>query len=67
MSIFKKTMLEYVSHIRNSFHHGQSHHYGTSCVVFSVIWKATYTVVAVSKDLNPQLMIFLQSKNVKQS
>lgn len=60
-------MLEDACHIRNSFHHGQSHHYGTGRVVFSVVWKATDTVVAVPEDLNPQLVIFLQSKNVYES
>lgn len=44
---------------RDGLHHGQAHHDGAGSMVLPVVWQPTDTVVAVSQDLDPQLVIFL--------
>lgn len=49
-------------HLRNCLNHSQAHHDGAGRMVITVIWKATNTVIAVAKNLDPQLVVFLMRK-----
>ena len=46
-------------YLRDGIDHGEAHHYGAGSVVVPEVRKTTDTVVTVSQDLNPQLVMFL--------
>lgn len=48
-----------VLYSRYGLYHGQAHHDRAGSMVLPVFWQPTDTVVAISQDLDPQLMIFL--------
>lgn len=52
------------SYSRNGLHHGEAHHDGAGGVVVPVVRQPTDAVVAVSQDLDPQLVVFLKGRYV---
>lgn len=46
--------------LRDGLHHGEPHEDGADRVVLPVVGQATDAVVAVTQDLNPQLVVFLK-------
>lgn len=55
-------------HSRDGLDHGQAHHDGAGSVVLSVVRQPADAVVAVTQDLDPQLVVFLNvlEKNKEQ-
>lgn len=52
------------SYSRDGLHHGEAHHDGAGGVVVPVVRQPTDAVVAVSQDLDPQLVVFLEGRYV---
>lgn len=56
----KHTLYKSKECLRNSLHHGESHQDGANGMVLTVVWQSTDAVIAVSKDLDPQLVVPLE-------
>lgn len=46
-------------YLRDGLHHRQAHHNGADRVIFTVIWQTADTVITVSQNLDPQLVVLL--------
>ena len=52
------------AHLRDGLHHGEPHEDGADGVVLPVVRQPADAVVAVTQDLNPQLVVFLKGRGV---
>ena len=50
-------------HLRDSIYHVKSHLNGIPSMITARFWQTWYTVVAVSKDLNPKAVVLLSWQN----
>lgn len=50
------------SHLLYGFDHAETHVHAENSVVPTFFWRPRDTIIAISKDLDPQLMVFLERK-----